>query len=186
MWALIVNNMVIEITHTNPTDRYHPDILCLAVNDDIQVGWSYYDGVFRSPVDYTAIEEAERKRNPVARKVEVDTIRMEHEILGRKWNFNGKADVIQTRNEKDYRNLQWLATKAANSLDDTKITLPFRAESDDTYYLTPKEMYEMCESVFDHFTALYEYGWGLKEQIDLLADKPEELAVLDLTTGWPE
>ena len=123
-----------------------------------------------------------------ALKKRINDIRQEREQSGVRWQFGDTTDVIQTRDAVDWRNLN-ARMSAAMFLQAQGITDPvmtFRAQSDTSYMLTPAEMITMCLGVSAAFDTIYQYGWDLKERIDVLADDPDALLALDLEEGWPE
>ncbi len=49
MWALVIDGIVHELTETDPTDRFHETLVWVECSADIQLGWSFVDGVFSGP-----------------------------------------------------------------------------------------------------------------------------------------
>lgn len=49
MWALIENQLVKEITDTDPDGRFHEAFLWVACSADVRPGWVYSDGEFTPP-----------------------------------------------------------------------------------------------------------------------------------------
>lgn len=84
------------------------------------------------------------------------------------YNFLGTDDVIQTRHERDLINISGLATRAlllkADGVNESVI--PFRADSNTTYLLTPDEMLAMAAAVSDFTAQQYSEAWALKDAIN--------------------
>lgn len=49
MWALIENQLVKEITDTDPNGRFHEAFLWVACHANVRPGWVYSDGEFTPP-----------------------------------------------------------------------------------------------------------------------------------------
>ena len=52
MWALIINNVVIEITDIDPTGRFHESLVWIQFETNQQAvaqNWRYISGVFSEP-----------------------------------------------------------------------------------------------------------------------------------------
>ena len=112
----------------------------------------------------TLIEVKEAKR---AQIVQWQT---EAEHAGMPYTFpGGNLDTIQLRNDRDRANINGQVTTALvlKAQGVTDPILPFRAESNTTYLLTPDEMQGLGVAVGQFGSAMYQIAWGLKEQVEL-------------------
>ncbi|WP_230392763.1 phage tail assembly chaperone [Pseudomonas guariconensis] len=62
MWALIVDDVVHEVTDIDPTGRFHPSLSWVSCKDDVGIGWRHLSGVFKpaKPDSGEDLAEAER------------------------------------------------------------------------------------------------------------------------------
>lgn len=148
---------------------------------DPREGWTYTltpcpSGVFRKPkfdgtewVEGAPMTEAELLETARQRALKAADIE-HHEKLtaGVSYNFHGTDDVIQTRHERDLINISGLATRALLLKNDgvTQAVIPFRADSNTTYLLTPDEMLAMAAAVSDFTAQQYSEVWALKDAIN--------------------
>ena len=52
MWALIIDNEVVEVTDIDPNGRFHPDLQWIEFDPDqqnIAQRWRYTSGIFSEP-----------------------------------------------------------------------------------------------------------------------------------------
>lgn len=133
-------------------------------------------GVFRKPrfvngewiegAPVTEIELLDSARQRALQRVNAQHLRTL--TAGIPYNFLGTDDVIQTRHERDLINISGLATRAlllkADGVNESVI--PFRADSNTTYLLTPDEMLAMAAAVSDFTAQQYSEAWALKDAIN--------------------
>ena len=163
---------------------------------DPRQSWHYTltpcpSGVFRKPrfVNGEWIEGApvtDEELLNSARQRALQRVNAEHLktlTAGIPYNFLGTDDVIQTRHERDLINISGLATRAlllrADGISDSII--PFRADSNTTYFLTPDEMLAMAAAVSDFTAQQYSNAWALKDAINAAETIAEINAI-----AWPE
>lgn len=113
----------------------------------------------------TAAEKLERAK--VAQRKIIDEERDAAIVAGFDYDFDGTPDRVQTR-DQDRENLLGLVTEASLQLDagGTEASLPFRAESDRTYMLTPSQAVSLGRAAMAHKTAQYETSWTRKAEIE--------------------
>lgn len=51
MWALIIDDVVVELTDVNPEGRFHPSLIWVSCSKSVKTGMSYKDGVFTKKED---------------------------------------------------------------------------------------------------------------------------------------
>lgn len=58
MWARIENNVVMELTDTNPKGRFHKDLVWKLCNPSVQAGWIYEGSEFvpATPIEQSVVE----------------------------------------------------------------------------------------------------------------------------------
>ena len=49
MWALVLNNKVVEVTGIDPSDRFHPSLNFIACPEGVEPGFLYDNGNFYLP-----------------------------------------------------------------------------------------------------------------------------------------
>lgn len=103
----------------------------------------------------------------IAKKKELDYIRYQLSNGGMEWNFNGVTDVVQTRDE-DKLLLLSMYSKAKSLIDSgiTDAVQIFRAESNNSYWITPQEAHDMSLQAALYIENLYITSWSLKDQVN--------------------
>lgn len=120
-------------------------------------------------------------RSKINGKRDIDDAREQAIAAGFKHDFNGSVDTVQMR-KQDRANITGLVVQAQmrrDAGDETQIQ--FRAESDETYQLTPEDVIALGVAAQGHISMQYERAWALKDQIDA-AQSADELAEIH----WPE
>jgi hypothetical protein len=129
------------------------------------------------PWNLTMEEAQKRKRR------EIEQWRKAAEAAGMPWAFPGNVqDVVQLRDERDIANVNGQTTSALilQTAGVTAATMPFRAESDETYLLTPGQMVDMGMAVATFLASNYQKAWTLKGQLDAATTTAEVEAIV-----WP-
>lgn len=93
---------------------------------------------------------------------------------------------VQTRHEKDFRNINGLATKAVlltMVADDAP--MQFRDAADVVHTVPPAGMIALADQAAAHVQAHYAAAWAFKDAI-AAAETVEAVAAIDVTQGWPE
>lgn len=118
-----------------------------------------------------------------SKSAEIESIRAEIERTGCPFVFGTVGDLIQTRDERDFININGVATNAMllKTAGETGAVIPFRAKSDTSYMLTPDQAIALGKAVANRATALYAIQWALKDQI-AAAETAEEINAIK----WPE
>lgn len=49
-WALVVDGIVVEVTDIDPAGRFHPSLVWVECDGEVETGWVCEDGVFSAPV----------------------------------------------------------------------------------------------------------------------------------------
>lgn len=89
------------------------------------------------------------------------------------YEFSGTQDRVQTR-QRDRENLMGLAVAAQQAITaGASQAFQFRAESNETYTLTPDEMLAVSTAAQEHVSAQYAHSWSLKAQIDAAKSQAE-------------
>lgn len=101
-----------------------------------------------------------------AKRAEINQRRDEAFSSGLRYEINGQPDVVQTRME-DKINLLGLRIeaqelKAAGVAD---AVMPFRAESNAGYTLTPQQMIDLTNAALAHIQGIYQQSWQLKDAV---------------------
>tara|TARA_R110000765_G_scaffold163910_3_gene268955 strand:+ start:4623 stop:4919 length:297 start_codon:yes stop_codon:yes gene_type:complete len=52
MWALILDNKVIEVTNSDPVGRFHNSLAWVLCGEGVSCGWVYADGEISEPGPY--------------------------------------------------------------------------------------------------------------------------------------
>lgn len=116
-----------------------------------------------------------------AKRAEINQQRDEAFSSGLSYEINGQPDVVQTRME-DKINLLGLRIEAqelkAAGVNDG--VMPFRAESNAGYTLTPAQMIDLTNAALAHIQAIYQQSWQLKDAI-AQATTPGEVEAIT----WP-
>lgn len=113
----------------------------------------------------------------------IDRWRIIAEQKGLLYTFpSGEQDVIQLRDERDVANVigQVSAALILQAQNVTDPVLPFRAESNTTYMLTPIQTLEMGMAVNQFMGQNYQIAWALKEQVASAQTEADLDAI-----GWP-
>jgi hypothetical protein len=112
----------------------------------------------------------------------IDLEREKRLRAGAPHTFGAVEDRVQTRFERDLVNIAGRAMDAMllQSQNVTDPVLPFRADSNTTYLLTPTEMIAMARAVSDYVSATYQTSWDLKDAISAATTLAEVDAV-----AWP-
>lgn len=82
--------------------------------------------------------------------------------------FGENPDVIQTRFERDLINISGITVRAIilNSQGVSDAVIEFRAESNQTYMITPQQAIALGEAVADHSSQAYARSWSAKDAIE--------------------
>jgi hypothetical protein len=123
-------------------------------------GWSYADGEFTPPPppDPTIADiDAERDRR-IAEGFDAE--------LG-----EGLSVPVDTRHERDFRNLNGLGTASlARLVAGDATTFTFRGADNEDHELTPAQMNALAMQAMGHVSAHYSAAWVVKEIDPLPAD----------------
>lgn len=118
------------------------------------------------------------------KKAEVERLRDDKVAGGVPYTFPNGPGTVQTRDEKDMRNIQ-AQVLAALILAGQPVQLGFRDQEDISHTLTPDQMEAMGLYVSGAINAIYQASWNKKDEIQALETK-ESVDAYDITTGWPE
>lgn len=112
---------------------------------------------------------------------EIDRMRDQAFEAGLPYDINDQPDIVQTRLQ-DKINLLGLRIEAQelNAAGVTDPVMPFRAESNTGYQLTPQQMIDLTNAALAHIQAIYQQSWQLKDAIKK-AKTQDELVVIK----WP-
>lgn len=187
MWALIENGFVVELTDTDPTDRYHPSLVWVKATKTTEVGMGYADGKFTkaTPAPGLTMEDA-----VALRRVSIDGVRDARMAEGMAFAFpDGVEGTVQLRDERDMLNVNAIATSgnALKAIGDTKTVLQFRDAENVTHNLTGDQAIQFGLDVMKWVSAHYAAAWQHKAAVDTLAAGGDVTAVeaYDFTQGWP-
>lgn len=112
-------------------------------------------------------------------KEQVDTLRISTEKKGLPYSFNGVSDVVQLRDVEDFINILGIVNTAQILIGQGSVsTIPFRAQSNTTYELTPQQAIELGLAVSFFRQSLYQKAWQYKSDIDSCKTKVAVDAVL--------
>lgn len=124
-----------------------------------------------------------------ARMSEIDGLRDQMIARGAPIVIGEAILTAQTRDERDFRNIQGLVTAAivAQAAGSTA-TMPFRDADDLVWDLVPAEVVLLGTQAMGWVQAHYQAAWAHKEALKALADADdiEGLGTYDVTAGWPE
>lgn len=118
------------------------------------------------------------------KKAQIDEWRVAAEQAGMVYAFpSGQSDVVQLRDDRDRANINGQVTTAMllQSQGIDAPVLPFRAESNTTYMLTPAQMIALGVATGQFSSQQYQIGWTLKEQVDA-ATTVQQLEAIT----WPQ
>lgn len=117
----------------------------------------------------------------VTKLLELGYFRDLQEALGLQYSFNGVIDTIQLRGVNDWINILGSVTQAqlAKESGVVEAIIPFRAESDTTYMLTPQEMINLGLAVSTFRTSLYQKLWEYKEAINNAKSKSAVTTIMN-------
>lgn len=119
---------------------------------------------------------------------EIDKIRDKQLAKGVPFNFPDVVGTIQTRDERDFRNILGRVV-AGIVLTWQDVKLPFRDEEDNTHELTPLQAVTMGLVASNYGTDAYKAAWAHKGVIKKMVEEGatvEQVEQYDITTGWPE
>ena len=106
------------------------------------------------------------------KKQEVDNKRDEILSSGISYNFPDGVGIIQTRDQKDERNIQanTSAAQAYIMLNQPQTEMKFRDMEDVIHTMTATQMLEMCLYVKSYGQSIYEKSWQIKDEIKNIQD----------------
>lgn len=101
-----------------------------------------------------------------AKLIQINAARAAVLAAGAPYEFDGVADVIQTR-PQDQTNLLciWTAAMEANAAGITDPLIEFRAASDTSYWLTPQDALAMTAAARAYGQAAYKASWDRKNAL---------------------
>lgn len=154
------------------SEHYHQQLLAGQGSQRIEPDADGYP-VLVDPQPISIEELAKQKR------AELDQARDAAFAKGLEYNFDGKVDVVQSRLQ-DKINLLGLRIEAQelNAAGITDPVMPFRAESNTGYQLTPQQMIDLTNAALAHIQGIYQQSWQLKDSVDQ-ASTPEEVAAIE-------
>ncbi len=116
-----------------------------------------------------------------AKRTEIDQRRDDAFAAGLHYEINGQPDIVQTRME-DKINLLGLRIEAQElkASGVTEAVMPFRAESNAEYALTPQQMIDLTNAALTHIQGIYQQSWQLKDAVDAASAREGVEAVV-----WP-
>lgn len=144
-----------------------PDRDAYVASNEAQIGWSY-DGLTFSP-------PAPQPVTPTS--LDIDRERERRIALGVTVSLStGKSFTVQTRDERDWRNVNGLGTAglALQVAGDTTTLTPFRDAANVEQQLTPAELVEMGLKVMQHAKAIYTASWALKAMSPIPSDYADD------------
>jgi hypothetical protein len=114
---------------------------------------------------------------------EIEFRRAELERAGCPFVFGETGDNIQTRDERDFININGVTTSAMllKTAGVTDAIIIFRAKSDASYQLTPDQAIQLGVAVAARSVELYKTQWELKDAAENAASIEEINAI-----QWPE
>lgn len=109
---------------------------------------------------------------------EIDQHRDDAFAAGLHYEINGQPDVVQTRME-DKINLLGLRIEAQElkAAGVTDGVMPFRAESNTGYTLTPAQMIDLTNAALAHIQGIYQQSWQLKDAVED-AETPDDIEAI--------
>lgn len=109
--------------------------------------------------------------------------RMQLEKDGCPFVFGEIGDIVQTRDERDFININGVVTNAMlfKSAGVTDSVVLFRAQSDTNYQLTPDQAIALGVAVAARSVQLYSIKWQLKDAVHAAQTANEIIAI-----QWPE
>lgn len=94
---------------------------------------------------------------------DVDRERDRRIALGAVVDIGGLAVPVQTRDERDFRNINGLAARAlAAKVAQIDAVIQFRSADNTVYDMTPDHILALGEGVAAHVQAIYAAAWALK------------------------
>ncbi|MCL7930444.1 DUF4376 domain-containing protein [Halomonas llamarensis] len=116
-----------------------------------------------------------------AKYVELEQARKDAFTAGLPYEINGQPDIVQTRLQ-DKINLLGLRIEAQEltSAGITDPIMPFRAESNTGYQLTPQQMIDLTNAALAHIQQIYQQSWQLKDAVDN-AESADDVSAIE----WP-
>lgn len=174
--AIIENGLVENVVVV--TDQALAEAHGWIINDTANIGDRYDPdtGQFTPPPRWATLADAQQDT-----LIKIDQSREDAFAAGLNYEINGHPDVVQTRLQ-DKINLLGLRLEAQelNSAGVTDAVMPFRAESNTGYQLTPQQMIDLTDAALAHIQAIYQQSWQLKDAITT-AKTQDELVVIE----WP-
>jgi hypothetical protein len=118
-----------------------------------------------------------------AKDADFEQRRVQLERAGCPFVFGEVGDIIQTRDERDFININGVVMNAtllkSAGVSDARIL--FRAQSDTNYQLTPDQAIALGLTVAARSTQLYATKWALKDALESATTADEINAI-----HWPE
>lgn len=112
-------------------------------------------------------------------KDQIDVMRVVAEKNGMSYSFNSVSDVVQLRSVEDFINILGVVNTAQILLSQgSDVVIPFRAQSNSTYDLSPSEAINMGLAVSVFRQSLYQKAWQYKASVDNCKSKAAVDAVL--------
>lgn len=159
MWARIEDNVVREVTDTDPAGRFHAGIAWLPCGSDVTIGWQHGPGGFQPPAAVApTLDDARRERD---RRIEAGTT-----VL-----ITGVGHVPMQGREADMRNLQGLFGIAQLRLETGNTnTLRFRDADNAMHDLTPSQVVELFTAGVAFIEACHAVVWAWADGPGVPAD----------------
>jgi hypothetical protein len=118
-----------------------------------------------APVENSEADLSQLREQKIA---DFERRRIQLERAGCPFVFGEVGDIIQTRDERDFININGVVTNAIlfKAAGVTDPVILFRAQSDTNYQLTPDQAIALGIAVASRSTQLYARKWELKDAID--------------------
>ena len=151
--------------------EYESAISCISSGGDIAYSGGKLSVINKVPT------LAEKKE---ACKSQIDDLRVSTEKKGVSYTFSDVQDAIQLRSADDFINILGVVNTAQIMIAvGVEGTLPFRAESNTTYQLTPQDAISLGVAVSSFRQSLYQKAWQYKEAVDACKSKSAVDAVMN-------
>lgn len=161
------------------TDKQYIDLLSAQTTGQIITG---DEKGCPQAAEYKSLLTLQEVKNK--KKAEIERLRDSKVASGVPYIFPDGGGIVQTRDEKDIRNIQ-AQVMAALILSGQPVKLWFRSQEDVSHPMTPEQMITMGLAVYTAINAIYQASWDKKDEVEALATK-EAVEAYDITTGWPK
>lgn len=148
--------------------------------------------------EFISLWEESKHNYDASQQVDLSTLKYQTRIKARyfgrdrgkvgftRTTSSGKDIKMQVRNDRDFTNVQSLATWALVQEQQGVVgaTIKFRDGNNDVHNLTYEDCYEVYGFARDYLDSIFEVIWDHKDAIDALSTAAE-VEAYDYTTGWP-